>query len=78
MVVLVGVLAVRVRVLLDGHVALAQVGVGQRDEQHDHEDSENYGADDERRCNKRRKFLVAGSAGGGDDGGNLLREHVLP
>ena len=39
-IVLVRVLAVRVRVLLDGRVALAQVGVGQRDEHQDQQDRE--------------------------------------
>ena len=44
-IVLVRVLAVRIRVLLDGLVALAQVGVGERDEHQDQEDGEHDAAE---------------------------------
>jgi hypothetical protein len=72
-VVLVGVLAVRICMLVNRGVAVAQVRVGQRNEHHDQKDGKDRNAKDPRFRPQRGPFFVLG---GGQ--GDLLEQHFLP
>jgi len=72
-IVLVGVLAVRVRMLVNCRVAVAHVRVGQRDEHEDQQDGKDRHAKDPWRSPERSPFFVFGNGRS-----YLLEQHVLP
>src|SRR5689334_390828 len=77
--VLVRVLAVRVSVLFNSLVAVAQVGVGESDEHEDKQEREHHDAKDPRLCPQGCEFLVAAAFSfGGNGRGDLLKQHLLP
>jgi hypothetical protein len=76
--VLVGVLAVRIRVLLNGLVAIAEVGVGESHKHEDQQDSEHHDPEDPRLGPERSEFLVTAFCLGGNGRGDLLKQHLLP
>src|SRR5690242_11398053 len=65
-IVLVGVLAVRIRVLLGSRVPVAQVVVGPGDEHQHHQDPEHRNTENPGLSPQRRRLLVAGFTCGGD------------
>ena len=75
--VLVGVLAVRVRVLLDGLLAVTEVGVGKSHKHEDKQDGEHHDPEDPR-LGPERSGLVAAFSLGGNGRGDLLKQHLLP
>jgi hypothetical protein len=72
-IVLVRVLAVRVRVLFNGFVPVTQVAVGQCHEHQNEHDRKDHHTEDPRFCPQWSQFFMFG-----DGRAHLLQQHFLP